>query len=71
MIKIENQTNEFITMSDVEGYFFLLGAPKGGFKVKISMTGYEDKILENVQRITDVEYHLGLEQKKVQHFDLN
>ncbi|MEO6188975.1 MAG: carboxypeptidase-like regulatory domain-containing protein [Saprospiraceae bacterium] len=65
-ISIECDQISVTTMTDDSGYFTLSGAPKSCFKVKISMSGFEDKVLENINRVQDVEYYIGLEQKKVQ-----
>ena len=67
LLTISSTLGEMITMTDEEGFFIVPGAPKSNFKVVISMTGYEDKILEQVNRVSDVEYHIGLEPKRVKH----
>ncbi|HMW37768.1 MAG: carboxypeptidase-like regulatory domain-containing protein [Saprospiraceae bacterium] len=57
---------QFSVMTDENGYFMLPAIPKGCFTMKISMTGFEDKVLDNINSFKDVEYYIGLEQKKVQ-----
>ncbi|MEP7195947.1 MAG: carboxypeptidase-like regulatory domain-containing protein [Saprospiraceae bacterium] len=64
-VSIECDAAKIATMTDDNGYFMLMGAPKSCLRIRISMTGYEDKILENIQRVQDVEYYIGLEQKRV------
>ncbi len=65
-VTIECDNTRLITMTDDNGYFALSNNPKLCYKVKISMSGFEEKILENINRFQDVEYYIGLEQKKVQ-----
>ena len=67
LLTISSPLGEMVTMTDEEGFFIVPGAPKSNFRVIISMTGYEDKVLEQVSRVNDVEYHIGLEPKKVKH----
>ncbi|MBK7230981.1 MAG: carboxypeptidase-like regulatory domain-containing protein [Saprospiraceae bacterium] len=66
-IKIQTLVGEMITLSDDLGYFLLTGVAKTPFNITISMTGYEDKILHQVNKVEDVEYYIGLEPKGVKH----
>ena len=64
-ISIECDTIQTATLTDENGYFILHGAPTTCFKITISMTGFEDKVLEKVSNVLEVEYYIGLEQTKV------
>jgi hypothetical protein len=52
-------------MTDAGGYFTLFNIPRETATLRISMAGYEDKIITNIQKSEDVEYHIGMEPKKL------
>lgn len=64
-ISIECDKVKVNTLTDENGYFILSGAPNTCFKITISMPGFEDKILDNVSNVLEVEYYIGLDQQKV------
>ncbi|MBK9271148.1 MAG: carboxypeptidase-like regulatory domain-containing protein [Saprospiraceae bacterium] len=66
-IKIQALTGEWVTLTDESGYFLLSGISKTPFNLIVSMTGYEEKTLVQVNRVEDVEYYIGLEPKGVKH----
>lgn len=68
-IRIYTLSGELLTMTDENGSFNLAGITKTPFKLVISMTGYEDKVLDQVYRVNDIEYFIGLQQKGVQHLN--
>lgn len=53
------------SMTDAGGYFTLFNIPRETATLRISMSGYEDKIISNIQKSEDVEYHIGMEPKKL------
>ncbi len=64
-VSIECDNKLISTLTDDQGYFILVDAPKSCLSIKISMSGYEDRVLENITRVKDVEYYIGLDPKKV------
>ncbi len=66
-VRIQTLGGEIHTMTDESGYFSLSGVSKSPFRLIISMTGYQDKVLEQVSRLDEVEYYIGLEQRGVKH----
>ncbi|MDQ3140820.1 MAG: carboxypeptidase-like regulatory domain-containing protein [Bacteroidota bacterium] len=65
MITFETPQTRMLTMTDAEGYFSISSSSSIGLTLIISMPGYEDKVLKNIQSFSDVEYYIGLESKKV------
>ncbi|NOT38466.1 MAG: carboxypeptidase regulatory-like domain-containing protein [Saprospiraceae bacterium] len=64
-ISIECDQVKVSTLTDENGYFVLQGAPNSCFKITISMPGFEDKVLDNVNNILEVEYFIGLDENRV------
>ena len=67
MITVETNSTTLSTMTDADGYFLIKGLPKEGVTIKISMPGYEEKVISNFSHFDDVEFYIGLDQKKVKH----
>ena len=65
MITVEMGSTPLIVMTDAEGRFSLVGIPKDVFTIKISISGYREKVISNVHKLEDVEFHIGLEPLKL------
>ncbi|NOT38467.1 MAG: carboxypeptidase regulatory-like domain-containing protein [Saprospiraceae bacterium] len=64
-ISLECALVKVTTLTDENGYFAIQGASGSCFKITISMPGFEDKVLENVNNILEAEYFIGLDENKV------